>query len=205
MPRERGKIFLQQSSWLRTKDEKGKVWTVENFAILFTLRQYEIYDIDSEQTKQTNTKLLFEPSGFVSARYPTHEEIAKRLSSWVQPILQKGTKYPYPKTVKITASQVEKEILDCLKVGRYLRQGKNLVRIYWVINTFLKRLPIGEASKWITLAGGAKDGWFKDFMATSAEQEMQKHMREVLKPEMQVMKKEIEESLLEKLKKKLKG
>jgi len=189
--RTKGKIFLQQSSWLRTKDEKGKVWTVENYAILFTLGQHEVYTIDEEQTQTTNTKLLFQPSGFVSARYPTYKEIARRLSNWTQPILQKGTKYPHPKTVKISAEQVEQEVKRCLKLGKYLRLGKNIVRLFWVIDTFLNRQPISDVSCWITIVGGVKDGWFKSYMITSSQDEMTSHIRGVLKPELAQMKAEI--------------
>lgn len=171
---------------------RGVKWTVRNHAYVFHIGRYYVFHTDEEQNEHTRWKDVIEPLTIIKCRGDC-ELVAKRLNHQV--IVQRGR-------CDITAEQVETKIRKALDNGAYRREGKRLVTLFWVVDTFLNREPISEKSQWITLSNSN----IKDYMQDSSEKLMKSHIKftEPYPEDLEEMKQEIEKSLYEKLKDRLK-
>jgi len=176
--------------WARVKDSKGKLFTIRNYAYIFTESHYYVFDIDEEQISHTRPTNTVEVLTIVKC-VGDCALVAKRLSLFTQPSNASTN-------CKITKEEVEETIRKALDTGSYHREGRSLVTLYWVVDTFLQRKKMNEKSKWTTLANAN----IKDYISVSSKKLMDEHIQ-FKPPYIEELKKDVEKSILQKIKDKI--
>jgi len=203
-------------AWCRIKDSSGKAYTVQNFGYIFTWGQYFVTDTDSERITHTRYDAPLQTLTILKI-FGNPKTVSYRLSNLTQPILDSKKKAIFKKfwknysddirtQCKITESEVKETIIKALDSGSCRREGRRLVSLFWVVDSFLDRKPITIKpikSRWVTLPNAN----IRDYLKESSETLMKKHIKfqePFLAEVKEEMKTEIEKSLLEKLKDRIK-
>ena len=195
--------------WLHIKNDKGQMFTVQNFGYRFTSSKYPVFNYGEDQVLTTHWNFTIEPASIISI-HGDAENVALLLSR-----MQHGNLWdafaenPHMfqlGSVKITAQQVKEETKRCLATGAYRKEGKRVISLFWVVDTFLEREKLNENSKWITVVMAGKDNAsLKPYMKDSSEKLMHKHLRSVFDEREAELKQELKEEILKELAKQKKG
>lgn len=194
--------------WLRIKDSKGRMFTVQNFGYRFTSSKHSVFDYGEDQTLTTHYSFTIEPASIISI-YGDAQNVSLLLSRMVHGNLW-DSNAENPRmfqlgSLAISPAQVKTEAKRCLDVGSYRREGKRVISLFWCIDTFLKREKLNKDSKWITVVMGGKDNAsLKPYMKDTSEKLMHKHLRSVFDSREEEMKKELKEEILKELTRKQK-
>jgi len=208
--RSSSKVIIRNSSrlgWMTIKNAKKQTFTVQNYAYRFTSSKSPVYVYDEDQTVTTNWNVIITPAGIISI-YGDAENVALLLSRMAHGNLwdsfAKNPTMFQLGSVKITAEQVLKEVKRCLGSGAYRREGKRVISLFWVVDTFLEREKLNENSRWITVVMGKSGADLKPYMKDTSEKLMLKHLRSVLDSREAELKQELKEEILKELAKKQK-
>jgi len=183
------------------------MFTVQNYAYRFTSSKHPVYVYNEDQTLTTNWSVTIAPAGIISI-HGDAENTALLLSR-----IQHGNLWDAhaenPRmfqlgSVKITSQEVKKEAKRCLDVGAYRREGKRVISLFWVVDTFLQREKLNKNSKWVTKVMGKSGADLKPYMKDTSEKLMHKHLRSVFDSREAELKEELKEEILAELKRKQK-